>query len=990
MAITQRDLDLMAWTLLGEAAGEGNKGMQAVANVIVNRANSGQYPSSISEVVLQPKQFSAWNKGEGGNDPAGRYSKNSEAFQRARAIAEQAVTGQLPDITGGALNYWAPRGMKNGADPYWAKNVPADQRLKIGNHVFLPQRPVPPAPLTAEAPVPATMSRELAYARGLDNPADALAAIQQQIGSANPANQGIASAYTAPTTPQLPMPKPDNWADFYSSVGIGPAKTDTSAFQPGRQNLPPPPPLPDREDPFETIFRQRREAFDLQNVPFASDAALKRLAGDKGQNILDTLAGSDWQMSAAPARPSAAPSPFSGVKYDPVEALATLAMSKPRTTLNDIMGTAPRPPSVIRYPGLAGSNEQPLAERPSSVGPAPARSPLLDWAVGNASAPPISTDVSAFAPRPQALPPVSNMIAPPQTTVPAGTGIGFGMTPAGMLPGVPSAQQANPFVPQTFFSPTPEVPEVNRSGYYQGNPMGNYEVGRGQTLAKIAKQFGTDADTLANINNIPNPNKISSGAKLFVPQLATAPVTAKSGSTATPTGSTVTPAQRNAISSSSGGSSTPVSTYKAPTAAKPATTSQPVGLSNPVVKPAAPKPAASKPAMATTPTGSAITQAQMNAIRGLATGGPVPGYISGGSVTGGTTTYDPIKLQNALQSAAAAKAAASKPSVAPWLVSSPAMAKAAPGAADTVTVLGKAANLTLPGAIADTFMSDKQKADLAQASRVALLKGVSAANGGISSGSRATSPMMDGSPSSSSRGGSSKKSDGSKDNTPTTSTGGIDGVIGTYKPPTQAQIDALYAPYFRAAQFPPAGYVPGVSGEFNYFPTTVGTPGVPMPPPTTPTPTTPPTVTPASSWFTNYMNAKTRAEREAAKKAVANGGKTFYSLFDTYRDSLGRKVQPTLDSWLSWYNSQKFATGGEVSEPRLVLGKGGPTADKVPARIDGVQEARLSNGEFVMTAAAVRGLGNGDYKRGAEALMRLNDQFAPRRDKGTLKVEKVR
>lgn len=43
-------------------------------------------------------------------------------------------------------------------------------------------------------------------------------------------------------------------------------------------------------------------------------------------------------------------------------------------------------------------------------------------------------------------------------------------------------------------------------------------------------------------------------------------------------------------------------------------------------------------------------------------------------------------------------------------------------------------------------------------------------------------------------------------------------------------------------------------------------------------------------------------------------------------------------------------------------------ADKVPANIDGVQEARLSDGEFVIPADVVSHLGNGNSDAGAKVL----------------------
>jgi hypothetical protein len=46
-------------------------------------------------------------------------------------------------------------------------------------------------------------------------------------------------------------------------------------------------------------------------------------------------------------------------------------------------------------------------------------------------------------------------------------------------------------------------------------------------------------------------------------------------------------------------------------------------------------------------------------------------------------------------------------------------------------------------------------------------------------------------------------------------------------------------------------------------------------------------------------------------------------------------------------------------------------ADKVPARIDGQQEARLSDGEFVIPADVVSHLGNGNSESGAKVLFAM-------------------
>ena len=76
------------------------------------------------------------------------------------------------------------------------------------------------------------------------------------------------------------------------------------------------------------------------------------------------------------------------------------------------------------------------------------------------------------------------------------------------------------------------------------------------------------------------------------------------------------------------------------------------------------------------------------------------------------------------------------------------------------------------------------------------------------------------------------------------------------------------------------------------------------------------------------------------------------------------------------YSLASYARGGFVEGP------GTGTSDDIPAAIyqDGepVQEAALSDGEFVMTADAVKGAGNGDRNKGAAEMYRLMRQFEER------------
>lgn len=164
------DLDILAWTMLGEAGKEGRAGMNDVGHVILNRLNTGNYGSSIADVALSNKQFSTWNKGAGGNDPKGRYPKSSDAFKRARELAQQIVSGGTIGPPGRPLDYNA-----SNVTPYWASAKDRYGTYTRNGHTFYPSVPVPPGELPEvatltdtmrpRAPVPVTASPDMALMR---------------------------------------------------------------------------------------------------------------------------------------------------------------------------------------------------------------------------------------------------------------------------------------------------------------------------------------------------------------------------------------------------------------------------------------------------------------------------------------------------------------------------------------------------------------------------------------------------------------------------------------------------------------------------------------------------------------------------------------------------------------------------------------------------------------------------------------------------------
>jgi spore germination cell wall hydrolase CwlJ-like protein len=128
---TDTDRLTLARTLWGEARGEGRAGMEAVAAVIVNRAQSPRWPDSIAAVCKQPWQFSAWNDGNPNRAKMLRLGPDSDdpAFQLAWEIAGDAVAGRLPDRTNGADHYHADY-----VSPSWASGM--TRTAAIGSHQF--------------------------------------------------------------------------------------------------------------------------------------------------------------------------------------------------------------------------------------------------------------------------------------------------------------------------------------------------------------------------------------------------------------------------------------------------------------------------------------------------------------------------------------------------------------------------------------------------------------------------------------------------------------------------------------------------------------------------------------------------------------------------------------------------------------------------------------------------------------------------------------
>ncbi|MXP28040.1 cell wall hydrolase [Porphyrobacter algicida] len=122
--VLSKNLQCLAGAVYFESRGEPLAGQLAVAQVIVNRAASGQFPSSYCGVVRQPAQFSFVRHGR---IPTVR--KHSAAWRRAKAIARIAHEGLWDSKAADALYFHAKY-----VSPRWSSRHQA--MATINSHIF--------------------------------------------------------------------------------------------------------------------------------------------------------------------------------------------------------------------------------------------------------------------------------------------------------------------------------------------------------------------------------------------------------------------------------------------------------------------------------------------------------------------------------------------------------------------------------------------------------------------------------------------------------------------------------------------------------------------------------------------------------------------------------------------------------------------------------------------------------------------------------------
>ncbi len=121
--------ECLAQALYHEARGESARGLFAVAEVILNRVDSRQYPNSVCAVI---------NQGTGARyqcqftytcDGIADRIREPAAWARVGIVARLMLDGAPRGLTGGATNYHT-----RAVSPSWARRLP--QTAAIGAHLF--------------------------------------------------------------------------------------------------------------------------------------------------------------------------------------------------------------------------------------------------------------------------------------------------------------------------------------------------------------------------------------------------------------------------------------------------------------------------------------------------------------------------------------------------------------------------------------------------------------------------------------------------------------------------------------------------------------------------------------------------------------------------------------------------------------------------------------------------------------------------------------
>lgn len=214
------DLDCLTQAVYYEARGEGEAGMRAVAQVILNRVRHPAYPKTICNVVYQGAerrtgcQFSFTCSGVMGR------RVESGAWKRAHVVASAALNGAVAKSVGSSTHFHTLE-----VRPVWRHRM--DHIATVGNHAFY-QFPGKGARMVASADeirpsAQPAVARSVAPAKEADDAAELVAVLERQASQTRDAER--------PAEKAVKLSAPVKGAEakaVISGVSAKPAEADTA------------------------------------------------------------------------------------------------------------------------------------------------------------------------------------------------------------------------------------------------------------------------------------------------------------------------------------------------------------------------------------------------------------------------------------------------------------------------------------------------------------------------------------------------------------------------------------------------------------------------------------------------------------------------------------------------------------------------------------------------------------------------------------------
>ncbi len=124
-----RDLECLTQAVYFEARGEGQGGMQAVAQVVLNRVRHPAFPKSVCGVVFQGSARGTGCQFSFTCDGSMRRGVQSAMWARAERIAAKALSGAVMAEVGAATHFHT-----TGVSPAWGPRL--IRVAQVGSHVF--------------------------------------------------------------------------------------------------------------------------------------------------------------------------------------------------------------------------------------------------------------------------------------------------------------------------------------------------------------------------------------------------------------------------------------------------------------------------------------------------------------------------------------------------------------------------------------------------------------------------------------------------------------------------------------------------------------------------------------------------------------------------------------------------------------------------------------------------------------------------------------